>query len=252
MTDYEKVAWCTEISPSSHEYFEKLAIKGVAATVICLHISGLPHAVFSAEQTKASRAAGLVTNAFAITDLVHPTRDAKQFIQRFKELEYDKFDVRVAIMPIPDETVPNPEERIREYIATLRSVIDRNDIDLCFQYSMIDNGEIDLDLLPSGFNLTVAHYGGLDAGIPQAGTWIYTNCVDGEPQLIAYDFFQYYTHPHLMCGFQMNLSDEYVARPGDNRWLIAQYHGMSVLDLLERNHATLDDRILPGQHIQLA
>lgn len=249
MEDYARVAWCTEFSPNTHEYFEDLALMGVEATVNCLHISGAEATISGAKQTMASRTAGLVTNAFAISELLEPELDAQAFIRQLKALNY--YDTRVALMPLPYEKLTDVDERINRYLTVLSTWCGEDNIDVCLDKKLVDDQIVHLGDLPADLNLTVSNPRNLNAGVDCAGTWIYDNRFSNVPQLMAYDFFDFYTSPNRTSGFQLDLTGEYVARLGDNWWIVAQHHGMQVIDLLELNNADIGDRIMPGQHIKV-
>lgn len=248
--DYDLVAWCTRFSPSSHEYFERMSVAGVKATVVCIHESGIGQAPYGEAQTKASRSAGLVTNAGSITDLYNPEIDAKEFAKEMHRLSYDG-KVRVAIMALPDKMIDHPEERIARYIDELSNYCLPENIDVCIDRKYVLDGRICPEMLPKSLNLTVINQGHLNAGVAYAGTWIFDNRFEGEEQLIGYDIFQYYTRPNQLRGFQLDLTGEYVARMGDSWWIIAEKHGLPVIDLLTLNEADLSDRIMPGQRIKV-
>lgn len=250
MKSYDRVAWCTELSPSDYEYFVELRNAGIETAVVCLCASDEIDPL-GMEQTYNARAAGLNVHAFCMTDLKDPWHDAFQFTNRLKSLNYDR-DVRLAIMPMPDEGIREPEEGLKLMFSTIHEYFADSKIDVVLTKDQLLNGEFVFDLLPEDINLTVGNIGGLNAGIKEAGTWIYTGRFNGHLQLLAYDFYQYYTKANQLHGFQLDLNNHYEARMGDSWWIIAKQHGMQVLDLLELNHADIADRIIPGQLIRIA
>lgn len=250
MKSYERVAWCTELSPSDQEFFEEMKADGINTAVVCISASGAHHFLGS-EQTYHARGIGMNVHPFCITDLRDPHRDAWWFAQSLKKLNYLD-DVRLAIMPMPEKGLDEPEARIREMFAVLHEFRPTAKIDVAVTKEQLLDGEINFDLLPEGINLTVSNTRGLTAGIKEAGTWIYANRFHGQPQLLAYDFYQFYTRANQYHGFQLTLDKYYEARVGDSWWVIAKQHGMRVLDLLELNEADIADRIIPGQRIKVA
>lgn len=249
-SDYNRVAWCTEVSPSNFEYFRELKEDSVSAAIIALRTSGSISDNHSIEQLQAARAAGMLVHAGVITDLERPEDDADELMLRMRFHGFSK-ERRVAIMAVPDPILEDQTERLCQLIIRLCNWCSVANIDICLDRRQILNGDIDLDELPAGINLTVSNPGGLNSGVPLAGTWIYANRYRGYPQLLAYDFYQFYTEEPMDRGYQMNLIGEYEALPGDSWWIIAKKHGMSILDLLALNEADLDDRILPGEIIKV-
>lgn len=250
MKSYDKVAWCTELSPENHEFFAEMKADGINTAVICIATSNqeFPPGM---KQTYAARAAGMNVHAMCITDLVAPHRDACWFAERLKHLAYDD-DVRLAIMPMPDEDLEEPEQRIQEMFDVLYELRPQAKVDVVLAKEQLLNGEISFDLLPEEINLTVSNPRGMNAGIKEAGTWIYGSFYHDQPQLLSYDFYQFYSCANQNHGFQLDLNTHYEARIGDNWWVIAKQHGMRVLDLLELNEADIADRIIPGQLIRVA
>lgn len=250
MKSYDKVAWCTELSPESHDFFTEMKEDGVDTAVVCIATSGSVFQTGTA-QTYAARAAGMSVHAMCITDLIEPHCDAYHFAERLQHLDYDD-DVRLAIMPMPDERLEEPEQRIQEMFDVLHELRPKAEVDVVLAKEQVINGEINLDLLPAGINLTIANPCGMNAGVKEAGTWIYTSFYHDQPQLLAYDFYQFYSRANQNHGFQLDLNTHYEARVGDSWWVIAKQHGIRVLDLLELNEADIADRIIPGQRIRVA
>lgn len=250
MKSYDRVAWCTELSPADQEFFEEMKADGIDTAVVCVHTTGSPEPL-GMEQTYTARGVGMNVHAFCMVDLVEPEMDALRFANRLKYLNYHD-DCRLAIMPLPDVNLEAPEERIKIMFECLRKYRPGCAIDIVLTKDQLINGEIVFDLLPDDINLTIGNTGGLNAGIKEAGTWIYTAKFHGRLQLLAYDFYQYYTKANQFHGFQLGLDNKYEARMGDSWWIIAKQHGLQVLDLLELNHADIADRIIPGQRIRIA
>ncbi|KRM29838.1 LysM peptidoglycan-binding domain-containing protein [Limosilactobacillus panis] len=250
MSSYDRVAWCTELSPTDHEYFKKMKDDGIDTAVICLKVAGAPATISGMHQTYAARAAGMIVHACCVTDLVDPQLDAINFAGRLNGLRYPA-ETRLAIMPLPDPRMGDPEPLIWEFIKELQEYRPNADIDICVTKEQIFNAEIMLCLLPAGINLTVANPGGLNAGVKEAGTWIYTSTYNGQPQLLAYDLYQYYSRP-TSRGVQLSLDNEHEAREGDTWWIIAKQYDVGILDLLALNKANISDRIIPGQRIRVA
>lgn len=250
MKSYDKVAWCTELSPDSQEFFAEMKEDGIGTAVVCIAMSG---AIYQPgmHQTYAARAAGMNVHAMCITDLAEPHRDACRFAERLNYLAYTD-DVRLAIMPMPDENLEEPEQRIQEMFDVLHEFRPKAEVDVVLTKEQVLNGEINLDLLPAEINLTIANPRGMNAGVKEAGTWIYASFYHDQPQLLSYDFYQFYSRANQNHGFQLDLDTHYEARVGDSWWVIAKQHGMRVLDLLELNEADIADRIIPGQRIRVA
>lgn len=123
-------------------------------------------------------------------------------------------------------------------------------IDLAFFKRDLDDGLYDLSKLPKMINLTIINCGAKTSGVPEAGTWVYTDEVEGDVQYLAYDYYGYYTDD---SGYQLSLVDfDYVAQPGDTWYSIARRHGMPVVDLLALNRAIAEDRIFAGQVVRIA
>ncbi|MDB6229130.1 LysM peptidoglycan-binding domain-containing protein [Lactobacillus amylovorus] len=86
-------------------------------------------------------------------------------------------------------------------------------------------------------------------GIEVAGTWVYKAELENDIEVLAYDFFGYYTND----GYQLSLVDtEYVAQLGDSWYSISRRHGIPVTDLLVLNRAAETDKIFAGQVIRIA
>ena len=250
MKDYDRVAWCTELSPSDYDHFVEMKDDGIQTAVVCIYSSD-ETSPLGTEQTHNARSAGLDVHAFCMTDLKDPWGDALEFTNRLRSLNYDK-KARLAVMPMPDEDMPGPEERLKLMFSTIQKYFADIPIDVVLTKEQLLKGKFIFDLLLANINLTVGNVGGLNAGIKEAGTWIYTGRFNGHLQLLAYDFYQYYTKVNQFHGFQLGLDNEYEARMGDSWWIIAKQHGLQVLDLLELNHADIADRIIPGQRIRIA
>ena len=248
--DYSQVAWCTDISPNGFEYFKELKDSGVDAAIVTLRVSGDISDNHSIEQVQAARNAGMLVHAGIITDLEYPEDDADELMLRMRFHGFSKTR-RIAIMVVPDPDLDQQTERLRRLISRLCNWCDVANIDVCLTKRQFIDGDIDLSELPAELNLTVSNPGHLDAGVATAGTWLYTNQFYGYPQLLGYDFYQFYTEEPRDRGYQMDLIGEYEALPGDSWWIIAKKHGMSLLDLLELNKADLDDRIFPGERIKV-
>lgn len=251
MRSYDRVAWCTELSPSDYEYFEDLKADGINTAVVCIAASDTREPI-GMEQTYNARAAGMNVHAFFMTDLIKPVQDAYHFLKQLEALNY-KENVRLAVMPMHEEDlIEEPEHQIKLIFDEIHEYRPDSEIDVVLTKEQLLKAEIIFDLLPEEINLTVTNVGGLNSGIKEAGTWIYTGKYRNHFQLLAYDFYQYYTKAHQSHGFQLDLNTHYEARMGDSWWIIAKQHGMQVLDLLELNHADIADRIIPGQLIKIA
>ena len=88
------------------------------------------------------------------------------------------------------------------------------------------------------------------SGIAEAGTWVYTNDFEGEAQLLAYDFYGFYTDE---AGYQLSLVDtDYAVQKGDTWHSIARRHGIPLEDLLALNRAEKDDKLFAGQVVRIA
>lgn len=100
-------------------------------------------------------------------------------------------------------------------------------------------------------NLTIINCtpGASSPGVNVAGTWIYKAELENDVEVLAYDFYGYYTDD----GYQLSLVDtEYVAQPGDSWYSISRRHGIPINDLLVLNRAMDTDRIYAGQVVRIA
>lgn len=248
--DYPKVAWCTEVSPAGQEYFEELKAAGVEAAIVNVFTSRSINDEHLFEQLQSARKAGMLVHAGMITDLEDPDTDAGEMLLRLRFIDLSKAR-RVAIMVLPDPALEDQTGRLRHLICRLQQWSGVQNLDICLTREQALNGEIDLEQLPAELNLTVDHVGGMTPGVQQTGTWIYQNKFQGYPQLLAYDFYQYYTAEPFDRGCQLELVGDYEARVGDSWWTIAKQFGLSLLDLLSLNEADLNDRIFPGERIRV-
>ena len=83
---YNKIAWCTIISPNSPEYFQELKDSGVTAAIVSLLTSGSRMlSSLTIRQVQSARAAGMLVHAGAVTRLEYPERDADELMLRMRD-----------------------------------------------------------------------------------------------------------------------------------------------------------------------
>lgn len=247
--NYPRMAYCSAITTSTPEHYEHLKKFGISTVSVCLHVSGFDYHKFATIHTDLARRAEMTTHAFMITDLHEHIDDVIAFTKRLVKLYYTSKS-KITLLINSDRFCKNREERIIEMIDLLSRYHDRSCIDLAFFKRDLDDGLYDLSKLPKMINLTVINCGASASGVPEAGTWVYTDELEGDVQYLAYDYYGFYTDD---SGYQLSLVDfDYVAQPGDTWYSIARRHGMPVVDLLALNRAIAEDRIFAGQVVRIA
>lgn len=245
---YPRLAFVSAITPATEEHYEHLKQSGIITVSVCLHLSGYNHFKFATIHTNLARKAEMITHAHLVTDLYDPFSDVTAFTQRFNSLAYSA-NSKITVWVNGDKYIDNREEKIIEIINLLSKYHDRENIDIAFFKRDIDDGLYDLSKLPKMVNLTVINVNGLSAGIDDAGTWVYTTEFCDSVQVLAYDYYGFYTSG----GYQLSLVDtDYVVQPGDNWHSISRRHGIPMVDLLALNRATVDERIFAGQIVRIA
>ena len=247
--NYPRVAYCSAITTSTLEHYERLKALGINTVSVCLHVSGFEYHKFATIHTDLARKAEMTTHAFMITDLYEPIDDVVAFTKRFINLYYTE-QTKITIVVNSDVYCKEREDKIIEIVDLLSNYHDRNCIDLAFFKRDLDDGLYDLSKLPKMINLTIINCGAKTSGVPDAGTWVYTDECEGDVQYLAYDYYGYYTDD---SGYQLSLVDfDYVAQPGDTWYSIARRHGIPIVDLLALNRAIADDKIYAGQVVRIA
>lgn len=245
---YPRLAFVSAITPATPEHYEHLKQAGITTVSVCLHLSGYNHFKFATIHTNLARKAEMITHAHMVTDLYDPISDVTAFSQRFTSLGYTA-DSKITIWVNGDKYVNEREEKIAKIIDLLANYHDRTNIDVAFFKRDLDDSIYDLSKLPKLINLTIINVGALASGIDDAGTWVYTTEFCDSVQVLAYDYFGFYTSG----GYQLSLVDtDYVVQPGDNWHSISRRHGIPMTDLLALNRATVDERIFAGQIVRIA
>ena len=246
---YPKLAFCSAITPATPEHYEKLKEAGIDTVSVCLHLSGFTHYKYAMIHTKLAREAEMTTHAYMVTDLYSPIDDVIAFTRRFNQLGYTP-TTKITIWINSDQKVSDREEKIRQTIDLLSNYHNRECIDIAFYKRDIDAGFYDCSKLPKMIDLTIINYGAINAGVPVAGTWVYTTDFANIVQTMAYDYYGFYTDN---SGYQLSLVDtDYVVQPGDNWYSISRRHGIPMVDLLALNRANPDDDIYEGQIVRIA
>lgn len=246
---YPKFAFCSAITPADPEYYEHLKAAGIDTASVCLHLSGYEHYKFATIHTDLARRAGMTTHAFLVTDLTNIYEDMIHFTRRYNQLNYCNGD-KVTIWVSTQKQVENREEKIIDLINLIANYHDRNYIDVAFFKRDIDDAIIDLDKIPKIVNLTITNCNAQLSGIAEAGSWVYTNKFEGENQMLAYDFYGFYTDNG---GYQLSMIDtDYVVQKGDTWYSISRRHGIPLLDLLVLNRAEKTDQLFAGQIVRIA
>lgn len=248
--DYPKIAFCSAITPATSEHYANLKASGIDTVSVCLHLSSYNYYKFSTLHTDLARRAGMVTHAYLHTDLYNPFEDVAKFTQRFDALGFNS-STKITILVNGDRYVEEREEKIIKIMKLLEKYHPLENIDLAFFKADIDAQLYDLRKVPQMINLTIINCQpyATEAGIPVAGTWVYTSEYLDQIQLVGYDFYSYYTSG----GYQLSLIDtEYVAQKGDTWHSISRRHGIPMIDLLNLNSALLEDKIYEGQVIKIA
>lgn len=246
---YPKFAFCSAITPADSEYYARLKAAGIDTASICLHLSGYSHYKFATIHTNLARQAGMKTHAFMVTDLTDIYTDMILFSRRFNQLGYTRGE-KITIWISPNKRSTDREEKIVEIIDLISNYHDENYIDIALMKRDIDDCIINLSRLPKLINLTIINCNAQLSGIAEAGTWVYTNDFEGETQLLAYDFYGFYTDE---AGYQLSLVDtDYAVQKGDTWHSIARRHGIPLEDLLALNRAEKDDKLFAGQVVRIA
>lgn len=246
---YPRHAFSSALTPATMEHYEYLYKAGITTASICLHISHHNNYKFASLHTGIARASRLLTHAYMLTDLSDPIDDVIAFTRRFNQLGYH-YSSKITIWCNSDQFITDPEDKIMKIIDLLSNYHDRNCIDVAFFKQDLDAGIYDLSKLPELLNLTISNCDADGAGIATAGTWIYTSNFSNTVQLLAYDYYGYYTDT---VGYQLSLVDSnYVVQRGDTWISIAKRHGIPVVDLLAMNRAKIDERIYAGQVVKIA
>lgn len=248
--NYPKVAFCSAISPATPEHYQNLKKAGIDTVSVCLHLSSYNYYKFATIHTDLARQAGMATHAYMHTDLYDLFEDVTAFTKRFSLLGYTP-DTKITILVNADRYVEDREEKIQEMMKLLSKYHPLKNIDLAFFKADIDEGLYNLKKIPQMINLTVINCipNLSSSGVEVAGTWIYTSSFEDQIQLVAYDYYGFYTS----AGYQLSLIDtEYTVQKGDTWHSISRRHGIPMIDLLSLNDAVLDDKIFEGQILKIA
>lgn len=245
---YPKVAFVSAVTPATAEHYSYLEQAGIKTVSVCLHVSGFNHYKFAHMHTNLARAAGMVTHAHMVTDLVDTFTDLTSFTTRFNQLGYSS-NSKITIWVNGDKYIDNREDKINKIIDMMSNYHDRRNIDVAFFKRDLDDGLYKLDKIPKMINLTIINVDKLHSGVPEAGTWVYTSSFCESVQLLAYDYYGFYTSN----GYQLSLVDsDYVVQPGDTWHSISRRHGIPLIDLLQMNRAESSDAIYAGQVVRIA
>ena len=248
--NYQRLAFCSAITPATSEHYSHLREAGIDTASICLGLSGYNHYKFSVIHTNLARQAGMTTHAFYVTDLNEITDDLYQLSNRFCKLGYSA-QSKITIWVTSNRYIKDKEERINELIDLISRWHNRELIDVAFYKRDIDAGMYNLSKLPKMINLTIINCNALSAGIVEAGTWIYTTNMGDDTQVLAYDYYGYYTDH---SGYQLSLVDtDYIVQKGDTWLSIARRHGIPVNDLISLNRAAdIAENLFEGQVVRIA
>lgn len=249
--EYPVMAFSSAITEPCLCHYEHMKEMGINTVSICVHISGFDNYYkYARLHTVYAKKTDMSTHAFMLSDLTDPVDDISFFTKRFYQLGYNSGS-KMTIWVKSDRRVKNREERIIQMIDLLSKYHPRENIDIAFYKRDIDSGLYDLSKLPKLINLTIINCDAQNSGVPEAGTWIYTDQM-GEMvhQVLAYDFYGFYTDD---TGYQLSLVDtDYVVQKGDTWQSIARRHGVSMDDLLTLNRATIFDQVFEGQVVRIA
>lgn len=184
-----------------------------------------------------------------ITDLCEPVSDVFAFTRRYNFLGYNS-GTKITIWITANKYVTDREEKIVQIIDLLSNYHPRENIDVAFYKRDVDAGIYDLTKIPKMINLTIINCNATESGIFDAGTWVYTTEFRDTTQLLAYDYYGFYTDN---SGYQLSLIDtDYVVQKGDTWHSIARRHGMPLNDLLALNRANKNEKIYAGQIVRIA
>lgn len=246
---YPKVAFCSAISPGFIEHYDKLRKAGIDTACVCLHLSNYNYQRFARIHTNLAREAGMITHAFFVTNLYDVTEDVLTFSKNFSLLGYTASS-KITVLVNSDKYVPDREDKIIDIIDRISRFHPRENIDLAFFKRDLDDKLYDPAKLPRFINLTVISCEEkTSVSMLEAGTWVYTSDFENEIQLLAYDFYGFYTSD----GYQLSLIDtDYVVQLGDTWHSIARRHGMPLNDLLALNRANKNEKIYAGQIVRIA
>ena len=86
--DYPRMAYCSAITTSTPEHYERLKSLGINTVSVCLHVSGFDYHKFATIHTDLARRAEMTTHAFMITDLHEHIDDVIAFTKRLVKLYY--------------------------------------------------------------------------------------------------------------------------------------------------------------------
>lgn len=245
---YPRVAFVSAITPANAEHYEHLQQANINTVSVCLHLSDYNHYKFATMHTNLARQAGMTTHAFMVTDLYDVVDDVSAFTKRFVQLGYDA-NTKITIWINSDKYLRDREEKINKIINLMSNYHSRENIDIAVFKRDLDDNLYNLSKIPQMLNLTVINCGAISAGVDTAGTWVYTSEFCNQVQVLAYDFYGFYTEG----GYQLSLVDtDYVVQRGDNWHSISRRHGIPMQDLLIMNRATINDRIYEGQIVRIA
>lgn len=253
MDSYNKVVWCTEVSPCDEEYFKQLKQEGVKAAVINLTIGLNSYNSLAKEQYRLAKEHGMITHLFHLAMFEH-LEDILKEAEWFSSLAgkfHQEEDTVMTVLFNPEYDVKNATAMIDIFLNEMRQ-FGNEYLDICVPARLIQSGNLSPMHLSYKANFTLIDCNRMTPSIAGCGTWIYANKFKNQPQLIAYDFFDFYVKPNRLRGVQISLFDTYVAKPGDNWWLVAERLGVPIVQLLALNDAELDDKVYPGDHIKVA
>ncbi len=248
--EYPVMAFSSAITEPSLRHYERMKELGINTVSICIHTSHVPNYYKAAcMHTVYAKKAEMNAHAFMLTDLTSPVDDISLFTKRFYQLGFTSGS-KMTIWVNSNHYVKNREERIIQMMDLLAKYHPRENIDVAFYKRDLDSKLYDLSKLPKLINLTVINCNAQNSGVPEAGTWVYTDEMGNTLQGLAYDFYGFYTDD---SGYQLSLVDtDYVVQKGDTWHSISRRHGIPLVDLLMLNRATIFDQVFAGQVVRIA
>lgn len=222
MDSYNKVVWCTEVSPCDDDYFKKLKQEGVKAAVINLTLGLTSFNHLAKEQYRLAKKYGMATHLFHFAMFEH-LEDIQKEAEWFSSLAgkfHQEEDTVMAVLFNPESNVKNATAMIDIFLNEMQQ-FGNEYLDICIPARLIQSGNLDPKKLSYKANFTLIDCGRMAPSIAGCGTWIYTNKINNQPQLVAYDFFDFYVKPNRVRGAQTSIFNTYVAlRSKARRYLV--------------------------------
>lgn len=251
---YKQVCKVDDSQADCLDYYQRLYDKGVYAVIVNLTSGNRIINQKARTQALSAREAGMLVHYYhkaTFTNMNEARAEADFFLNEIQSYLIDDDVVLSVDVTGYDKIPPYMTSYIRAFLERIGEVRN-NRMDIQVTAESLWNEEIIQSEL-SSYNLWVRRFNVSHSGIERAGSWEFTPRWMGIDGIhMAYDFFGFYTEENGQQGFQLSLDGEYICRPGDNYWLVAKQHGISVQELATMNALDLSKNLTVGQKLRVA